>query len=672
VTQFLDLAASQRLVIHDEGLSGQSPPRPPVPDDIVKFSDNFANLVQEQKRAKKYSLCDNDGLRTEGSLRRLSGGQGHSAEGAVLWPRQEQGSHVEIKEKEDMEQNSVNRESGIMNIKLLRNVVGGSREIVLGIKGNAIQDPIQKFGVLQYDEGWIPETCEETHEVAEGSRCGTQQRRWKTGPACDPLNIQHMVRKLRQQVERTERVVAVLNCQGCEQTRHLPHKGGITSEALAGVNCHRCETQEGELERRPQDGIVSCGAESSRGGTDCCNLQNCPSWTGNGDTLSGSVLDTSRSSQNEVQELYPPRKYTSESGSCRCVVSGNCRVNRLKQGAHLVPAGDSNGPVRCCSTTVRHSGPETGAGGPSSVQGSLLHHQHQRQKVFTVCEQREFEPSKAVSQVSATDGDVRHAPDGRTTSACRCRQWQLDRDVFGVGNQISVQIPGGVTTGNEPHCGSSGMHVYVQNGRHGNTVLRSLSRRHIHGQQSVQLKGVDQADGEQSVGQTRELDQRVLCASSSVSDRISPRCQTSYQLTSEERISRPGIVLGDRIQTEYEQKTRVCQRCGLEISVFETVTREGSTVPVVKCEEDAVRCQDCHLKIHSSPEVDGANACGRCAADGSGREPEDGGHRKKKRVVALWQRLLRKHATYGGSGGSGRRKLTSVAAARPTLSPSRP
>jgi len=66
VTQFLDLVTSQRLVIHDEGMSVQSISHSTVPDDGAECSGNFSNLIKDQKCAKKYSLSDSDGVREAG------------------------------------------------------------------------------------------------------------------------------------------------------------------------------------------------------------------------------------------------------------------------------------------------------------------------------------------------------------------------------------------------------------------------------------------------------------------------------------------------------------------------------------------------------------------------------------------------------------------------------
>jgi hypothetical protein len=703
VTQFLDLVASQRLVIHDEGVSVQSPPRSPVPSDIAKFSDNFANLIQEQECAKKYALSDNDGLRTAGGLGRLSRGQQRSAEDALLWPVQPQEGHVEDGEKEKMQQKNLNKESEIVNVKVLRNV-GETQEIILGSKRNVKQDPVHKFGISHHDEGWIPETCEETHKVATVSKCGQQQRRRKIGHVSETLNIQYMLQKLRQQVGRTEEVVAVLNCQECEQTRHMPEKGDtpsealrlqyrqMPSEALASANCHQREIQENGFKRQVQEVNASCGVESFGGGRDCCNLQNCLHWTDNGNS-SSVLLDNVHNHQDEVQKLYPqrnilktePREYTSKSTSYQsvmCQMSGKCCVNRLTQGACLVRIGDSNESMGYYCTTVSQSVPEISIGNPSSVQEAALHHQ---QQVFAVCEQCEFELSKAVLQISGRDEDIKHVSDPNSPSVCCCRLCVLDREVLKVGNNISVQIPRPVTTHSQSQCNLlSGIHV-DQNGHHGNTNLRSLCDCHINEKQvhqsfhqRIQFPHIGQSDGEQHVRQTQtyELDQRVLCSASPVSDETLPRCQTSHQLASEERISGSGIPVGDPTQTKYELNIPVCQQCDLENRVFETVMPRNKAR--VKCQEYGARCQDCQLQIQrKTPEVDQVSACQQCAADTAGRESsvltryqEEGVHRKKKRAVALWQRLLRKHVTYSSS--SSRRKLILTAVVQPSSSAPRP
>jgi hypothetical protein len=717
VTQFLDLVTSQRLVIHDEGMSVQSISHSTVPDDGAECSGNFSNLIKDQKCAKKYSLSDSDGVREAGGSGRLSRGQKHSAEDTVLWPRQQQGNHAEIKQKEEMQQRSLKEQSKrIINFEVLRDV-GESEEAVFGSECKAKQDPVYKFGIFQHDEGWIPETCEETHKVAEVSRCVQQQLVRKIGQVPETMNLQYMLQKLKQHVERTEEVVAVLNCQECEQTRYGSQNADISSEtsrlqyrqmpseASANVIYRQCEIQESELKRHVQEVNGNCAVESF----DCCNQQNCRHWAVNGHSSSPSVLDNVLKHQNELQELHIQRQTlktefrecTSKSTSCqsvRCKMSGKCCVNRFKQGTPLVRRiGECNESAACYCSTVSRIASETNVGNSSSVQEAVLRFEsrageHHHQQMLTVCERCDFEPSKAVIQSLGTDEDIKSVfsqvqiSDRNSPSVCLCRLCVLDEEVLKFGNKISVQVPRTVTTHSRSQCNSlSGVHICNKNGCHCNVSLRSVCDRHSNGQQRHQsfhhrmhIPNTDHDDREQYVNHICDLDQRVLCTSP-VSGHMLPKCHIGHQLEPEERISRSGIPLGDPTQTARELNTPVCQQCDVEKDIVETVTPKGNK-EWVKC-QDALRCQVCELQIQKTvPEMDRVSTCQQCAANKVGREcsvqtrdqrtSDDGSRNKKKRAVALWQRLLRKHVTYSRSGGS-RRKLMSVAVVQPSSSPSR-
>ena len=175
VTHFLDLVASQRLVIQDEGMSIQSTCESPLSDGMSKCSDNFTNLIQEQTYAKKYCLSDCGGNRTSDGLGRLPEDQECSAHDAILWPRKPLKTHMQITKNEDIQLNSLNEDTDVINAEAFKNV--GKTQCIFDTGFNVKQGVIPKFGKSDHDEGLRPETCEETHRVGTFSKIDQPQPR---------------------------------------------------------------------------------------------------------------------------------------------------------------------------------------------------------------------------------------------------------------------------------------------------------------------------------------------------------------------------------------------------------------------------------------------------------------------------------------------------------------
>lgn len=630
VTQFLDLVASQRLVIQDEGMSIQSVSQSPVTDNIPKFSDNFANLIQEQKCANKYSLSDCDGTTAKGGLARLSKVQEYCVEEAMLWPGEQQKIHLEITEK-DVQQSNLDNETEVINTRVLKNVAWKAHEIVLDSECNAKQDLVQKFGIFNHDEGWRPETCEDTHKVATVSKCGQQQRRRKIGHVTETLNLQYMLQQLKQQVSRTEEVVAVLYCQECEQTRHMSsEKGGIAprasnlqcqqvpSQAVADVNCNLCGV------RQVLGVNQNSGVESLCCVTGCQDQPNRLHWTVS-DNSSESFIDDMCSSQEELSKLYPQWKTVEREPSgcaseraCQsfsCQVSETSCVNGSKQG---IP-NQSIGPYCSCVSQSN----ETNIGNLPSAEESAgnLHIRNQHRQVFADRERCEFELlSQAVIQVPDSDEGMKHiltqpqTPGQNVMSVCyRCL---LEQEILKVGNQNSFQIPKEVTTFCQK-CQSQrnslcDIHSYYHNPYPVNNSLQSQivsSDRHFNDEQknqrfhrSVSFPRIKHCGSEQQMLLGYGWDQRMRCTSAPVSAQRLPGCQTKASIC-QSRISRSWTPVNGPSQTKDHVNAPVWQQYELEKRNFRTGTPEINEM-CVKCYEDTMGCQECELqKQTESPEV---------------------------------------------------------------------
>lgn len=630
VTQFLDLVASQRLVIQDEGVSTQSTSQSPATDDIPKFSDNFANLIQEQKCADKYSLSDCDGTTAKGGLARLSKVQEYCVEDAILWPREQQKIHLEITEK-DVQQSNLDNETEIINTTVLKNVAGKAHEIVLDSECNAKQDMVQKFGIFNHDEGWRPETCEDTHKVATVSKCGQQQRRRKIGHVTESPNLQYMLEQLKQQVSRTEEVVAVLYCQECEQTQHMSsEKGSIASRAsnlqcqqvpsgtVADVNFNLCGV------RQVLGVNQKCGVESLCCVTDCQNQPNRLHWTVRDNFSSESYIDDMCSSQEELSKFYSqwqaierePSGCASER-ACQCFscqVSGISCVNGSKEGIPSESIGHYCSFVSQSNETNNDNLPL------AREPAGNLHIRNQHQQVFADCERCEFELlSQAMVQVTDSDEGMKHiftqpeTPGQDVMSVCyHCL---FEQELLKVGNQNTFQIPEKVTTfcqKCQPQCNSlCDIHSYYHNAYLVNNLQSQIvsSDRHFNNEQknqslhqSIHFPRIKHCDSEQQMILGYGWDPRMRCTSAPVSAQRLPVCQAKASIC-HSRFPRSRTPVNGPSQTKEQVNAPFRQQCELEKRNFRTGTPNRNEM-CVKRYEDNMGCQECELqKQTKSPEI---------------------------------------------------------------------
>jgi hypothetical protein len=718
VTQFLDMVASQRLVIQDEGMSVPSASLPPVADDIRKYSDNFANLIQEQKCTDKYSLSDCDGNRTKGGLALLSKVQKCNAEDEILWHTKQHNIHVEIKGK-DVQQISFKNETEIMNTEVMRKVVEQAHEVVLDSECNAKHDLTQKFGMINHDEGWRPELYKDTRKEATVSKCGQQQRIREIGHVTQTLDLQYMPQQLKQE----EEIVAVLNCQVCEQTRHMSsERGGIAPRASSGLQCKQvpCETvNSGQMLAVNQ----KCGVESSGYATDCQNQPNRRHRTVGNDSPSESFIDNKCCScQEELSEFYPRWKIikrgrrgcASERTSCQscsCQVSAMSCVSRTK---HDIPDESVEHYSSCVSqsngTNIGHL--------PSAEESGSLHIKNQHQQVFADCEQCELELlSQVVVQGPGSNEGMKHIltqpqkPDYNIMSVCyRCL---LEQEHYG---QQMLQEYGW----DQRMCCTSPVCAPRLQICHAKASICHQSRISTSGSP---VNGPTQTNGEENapVWQQRELKKRNFQIGSQKRNEM---CIKFH----EGSMGCQGCELQKQRKSREEGEGIGCQQCELERRIFQMGSPEGTKM-LVKGQEDTLGCPECELQKQiiqgtgfrqcefgkkssrnfspegnnvrfrcqasvpeegevtqvsgcrlgvTAPSVEGnvgVRTCGQQGRDCNkeqraiscesfrhqyGEELEEGVHHKKKRAAALWQRLLRKHAT-----SSVRRKPISVVSVHP-------
>jgi hypothetical protein len=632
VTQFVDLVASQRLVIQDEGMSVQSASQSPVTDYIPKFSDNFTNLIQEQKCADKYSLSDCDGTTAKGSLARLHKVQEYCVEDAMLWPREQKKIHLEITEK-DMQQSNLDNETEIINTRVLKNVAGKAHDILLDSECNAKQNLVQKFGIFNHDEGWRPETCEDTHKVATVSKCGLQQRRRKIGHVTETLNLQYMLQQLKQQVSRTEEVVAVLYCQECEQTRHMSSEKGSIAPRASNLHCQRVPSEtvaDVNCDLRGVRQVLGvnqkCGFESLCCGTDCQNQRNRLHWTVSDNSSSESFTDDMCSCQEELSKLYPqwqtierePSGCASER-ACQffsCQMSGISCVNGSKQG---IPSEFMGHYCSCVSQSN-----ETNIGNLPLAQESAgnLHIRNQHEQVFADCERCEFELlSQAVIQVRDSDEGLKHIvtqPQTRGQDVMSvCYRCLLEQELLKVGNKNSFQIPNEVTTFCQK-CQSQcnllcDIHSYYHNIYLVNNSLQSQIisyDRHFNDeqmnqsfQQNIHFPRIKECGSERQTLLGYGWDQCMSCTSAPVSAQRLPVCQAKTST------SRSGTPVNGPSQTKNQVNVPVWQQCDLEKGNFRTGTPKRNEM-CVKCYGDNMGCQECELqKQTKSPEVGKGIGC---------------------------------------------------------------
>lgn len=632
VTHFLDLVASQRLVIQDEGLSFQSTPEAHLCDGTSKYSDRFASLIQEQTYGKKYCLADCDGNRSDG-LRRLSEDQECSAHGAIPCSEKPPKTHVQS-EKKDVRRRNLTEDVDVMSAESLKNVVGETHSI-FGPDFNVKQGVVPKFGIFDHDDGWELETCEETHQVTTVSKSDQSQRRIKVGRVSETLNLHYVLQGLKH-VKRTEEVVAVLNCQECEQAQHVfSKKGGDPSKvlnvqckqvptgAVSDTNCLQFETQKGELKSQVQEVNDSCGVESVVGGTGFQNQQNRLHTTVNHASSSKPFCDNVLSCQTELQMSLPqwqmlktePIEYVTESTYCRsftCQFSGKSCVDRFEEGALLGRiGGDSESAGNDCSSVSLStsdvgnlSSVEQSAGNPNPTNRQL--------KAFAICEQCKFEMSRAVAQIRDGDGHIKHAfcqhqSYSRNTLSVRC--CDVDQEAVKLGHQMYVQSTKEVTNVCQKchsHCNLADVDVYKHDACHRRNNFGSHVRAldgNCSGQQSYRQIGFPHvnhhAAEQQQLIQDGVLDERILRPSVPASNRITSECQTKravcHQFVLEKRISRSGIPMNGPLQSKRELSVSVCHQCGLGKRISQLDTPERNAMRA-ESHEVILNCRECEME----------------------------------------------------------------------------
>lgn len=637
VTHFLDLVASQRLVIQDEGLSVQSNPEAPLSDGMLKCSGSFANLIQEQTSAKKYSLSECDGNRTSGGLRRLCEDQECSARGAILCSKKPPKTHVQSEKKEDMQLSNLKEGAVVINAESLKNVVGETNG-KFGPDFNVKQGVVPKFGIFDHDEGWKLETCEETHQVTTVSKSDQSQRRIKVGRMSETLNLHYVLQGLKN-MNRTEEVVAVLNCQECEQAEHIfSKKGGDPSKVLnleckgvptggmSDTNCHQFETQKGELKRLVQEVSDSSGVESVVGGSVFLNQQNHPHITVNHASSSEPFHDNVLSCQTELQMSFPqwqmhktePVEYVSESTYCRsftCKFSGKSCMDRFEEGTLLGRiGGESESAGRDCSS-ISLSTSDVGNLSSAEQSSGNPHPKNRQLKTFEICEQCKFEMSRAVGQIRDGDGHMKHdfcqhqSCSGNAPSVWCC---DVDQEALTLRRQIYVQGTKDITNVCQKchsHCNLSDVDLYKHDACHRRNNFRSHiialddncigQQRYRCFHRQIGFPHVSHYVAEQQLIQECDLDQRILRPSVPSSNQITSECQTKrsvcHQFVVEKRISRSGIPVNGPLQSKKELNISVCHQCDLEKRISQMDVPERNTMRA-ECHEVILDCKECEME----------------------------------------------------------------------------
>jgi len=634
VTHFLDLVASQRLVIQDEGLSFQSAPEAPLSNGTSKCSDNFAGLIQEQTYAKKYCLSDCDGNRTSDSLRRLSEDQKCSAHGAILCSEKPPKANVQSAEKEeDVQRSSLTEDADVMNGESLKNVVGEKRDI-FGPDFNVKEGAIPKFGIFDHDEGWELETCEETHQVTTLSKSDQSQRRMKVARVSEALNLHYVLQGLKN-VNRTEEVVAVLNCQECEQAQHVfSKKGGDPSKVLnlrcqevptgatCDTNCLQFEAQNHELKRQMQEVSDSSGVESVIGGIGFQNQHHLHTKV-NDESPSKPFRDNVLSYQTQLQMSSPqwqmlntePIEYVLESTCSRfftCQFSGKSSMNRFEEGTLLGRIGRDIESVGhdCSSVSLSTSD----VGNLSSVEQSAGNQppKTRQRKAFAICEQCKFEMSRAVTQIRDGDGHIKsvfcqHQSYSRNVPSVWC--CDIDQEAVKLRRQICVQSTKDVTNVCQKchsHCSLSDVDVY----EHDACRRKNNFRSHVieldgncNGQQryrQIGFRNVNHFVAEQQLIKDGDLDQRILRPSVPASNQITSECQTKravcHQVVLQKRISRSEIPVNGPLQSKHELNISVCHQCDLGKRVSKLDMPERNAMRA-ECREVILDCGECVMEV---------------------------------------------------------------------------
>ena len=637
VTHFLDLVASQRLVFQDEAEAVRSTPEAPFPEDTSKCSGSFAKLIQEQTCAKKYSLSDCDGNRTSDGLRQLSEDPECSAHGTILCSQKPPKTHVQSEKKEGMQRNNLNENADMINAESLKNVVGETHGIFCP-DFNVKQSVIPKFGIFDHDEGWKLETCEETHQVTTVSKSDQSQRRRKVGRVSETLNLHYMLQGLKH-VNRTEEVVAVLNCQECEQAQHVFSKnGGDTSRvlnlqcnevptgAMSDTNCHHFEAQKGELKRQVQEVSDISGVESVVGGSDFQNQQNYLHTTVNHASSSAPFHDNVLSCQTELQMSFPqwqmlktePIEYVSESTYCRsftCQFSGKSCMNRFEKGALLGRIGGTSDSAGHDCSSVSLSASDVGNLSSAEQSAGNPHPKNRQQAAFEICEQCKFEMSRTVAQIRDGDGHIKHVfcqhqSYSRNSPSVWC--CDVEQEALKLRRQIYGQNTKDFTTVCQKchsHCNLSDVDVYNHEACHRRNNFRSHilalggncsgQQRYRGFHRQIGFPHVSHYDAGQRLIQDGDLDQRILRASVPTSNQITSECQTKravcHQFVLEKRISRSGIPVNGPLQSKHELNISLCHQCDLEKRISQMDTPERNTVRA-ECHEVILDCKECEIE----------------------------------------------------------------------------
>lgn len=636
VTNFLDLVASQRLVIQDEGISVHSTPESPLSDGVSKFSDSFANLIQEQTYAKKYSLSDCDGNRKSDGLGRLSEDQECSAHNAMLWSRKPPKTGVQIKKTGDLQRKNLNGDIEVINSDALENVVGETQGI-FDPGFNVKQGVIPKFGIFDYDEGYRFETCEETHQVATVLKSDQTQRIQNVGCVSETINLHCVLQRLKH-VNRTEEVVAVLNCQECEQTQHMfSGNGGSTSGVLnlqckqvptkpaTDLNCQQFEIQESESKTQVQEVDDSSVVESVVGGSGCPNQENSRRHTTvSDDSSSTHFLANMLSRQAELQKSLPqwqilktePIEYISESTSCQsvtCRVSGKSCVNRFRVATLVGRIGGGTESSGQDCTSVSPSTPMSGNLSLVEESTGNTDPKCHQQKAFEICEKCKCEMfPQSVAQNRDGDENIKHVScqhqisDHNALSICRCHG---EQDALKRRNQIYTQNPKVVTTlCQNCHSQCKLSDVYLHNlyacHRSNNFLSQTVTSdgncnvqqgyEGVH--QQIWFPLINQYSTEQQLIQECDLDHRILRTSEPDCNQITSGCQAEravyHQFVLQNRMSRSGIPVSGLLQSKRELNISVCNQCGLEKRISEMETPGGNTVHA-KCHKVSLDCREC-------------------------------------------------------------------------------
>jgi len=634
VTHFLDLVASQRLVIQEEGLSFRSTPEAPISDGTSKCGDNFASLIQEQTYAKKYSLSDCDGNRTSDSLRRLSEDQKCSAHGAILCSEKPPKTHVQSEEKEDIQRSNLTEDADVINAESFKNVVGETHNI-FGPDFNVKQGVIPKFGIFDHDEGWKLETCEETHQVTTVSKSDPSRRRMKVARVSETLNLHYMLQG-QKHVSRTEEVVAVLNCQECEQAQHIFSKNGgdpskvlslqckqVPTGTICDTNCLQFETQKRELQRKVQEVSGSSGVESVVGGIGFQNQQNHLHTTVNHASSSKPFRDDVLSCQTELQVSFPqwqmlktePIQYVSESNYSRfftCQFSGKSCMNRFEEGTLLGRIGGDSESVGHDFSSVSLS--TSDVGNLSSFEQSAGNScpKNRQRRAFAICEQCKFEMSRAVAQIRDGDGHIKHVfcqhqSYSRNAPSVWC--CDVDQEAVKLRRQVCVQSAKDVTNVCQKchsHCSLSDVDAY----KHDACRCRNNFRSHVmaldgncNGEQRYRQIGfphVNHYGAEQQLIQDGDLDQRILRPSVPASNRITSECKTKravcHQVVLEKRISRSEIPVNGPLQSKHELNISVCHQCDLGKRGSQLDMPERNAMRA-ECREVILDCSECVTEV---------------------------------------------------------------------------